>query len=118
VCAVVAIEGRLLDATSDEIAAAVDAVAGALAHPLLRRAAASLRVARETPLAIGLDDDTLVEGVVDVAFEEPGGWTVVDFKTDVELEGRRAEYARQVALYARALAAATGKPARPVLLQI
>jgi ATP-dependent exoDNAse (exonuclease V) beta subunit len=118
VSAVVAVEGRLLDATPDEIAAAVDAVAGALAHPLLRRAAASLRVARETPLAIGIDDDTLVEGVVDVAFEEASGWTVVDFKTDVELEGRRAEYTRQVALYARALAAATGKPAHPVLLQV
>jgi ATP-dependent exoDNAse (exonuclease V) beta subunit len=72
----------------------------------------------ETPLALGLDDGTLVEGVVDVAFEEPDGWTVVDFKTDVELEGRRDEYARQVSLYARALAAATGKPARPVLLQV
>jgi len=118
VSAVAAIEGRLLDATPDEIAAAVDAVAGALAHPLLRRAATALRVARETPLAIGIDDDTLVEGVVDVAFEDAGGWTVVDFKTDVELEGRRDEYARQVSLYARALAAATGKPARPVLLQV
>jgi ATP-dependent exoDNAse (exonuclease V) beta subunit len=116
--AVAAIEARLVGATPDEVAAAVDAVAGALAHPLLRRAAGSSRVARETPLAIGIDDDTLVEGVVDVAFEEPGGWTVIDFKTDVELAGRRHEYARQVSLYARALAAATGKPARPVLLQV
>jgi ATP-dependent exoDNAse (exonuclease V) beta subunit len=116
--AVAAIEGRLLGATADEVAAAVDCVTGALAHPLLRRAAGAVRVARETPLALGLEDGTLVEGVVDVAFEERDGWTVVDFKTDVELEGRRAEYARQVALYARALAAATGKPARPVLLQV
>jgi len=118
VSAVAAVEGRLLGATADEVAAAVDCVAGALAHPLLRRAAGAVRVARETPLALGLEDGTLVEGVVDVAFEEPDGWTVVDFKTDVELEGRRAEYARQVSLYARALAAASGKPARPVLLQV
>jgi hypothetical protein len=42
----------------------------------------------------------------------------VDFKTDVELASRREEYCRQVALYARAIACATGKPARAVLLQV
>ena len=101
--AVAAIAGPRSSARrADEVAAAVDAWRGALAHPLLRRAAARrCACRRETPLASRLDDGTLVEGVVDVAFEEAGGWTVVDFKTDVELAGRRDEYARQVSLYAR-----------------
>ena len=61
----------------------------------------------------------LVEGAVDVAFREDGGaWTVVDFKTDVELAGRLEEYRRQVALYAQAIARATGRPARGVLLRV
>jgi ATP-dependent exoDNAse (exonuclease V) beta subunit len=118
VSAVAAIEGRLLGASDEEVAAATAAVAGALAHPLLRRAAGARRVARETPLAMVLEDGTLVEGVVDAAFEEADGWTVVDFKTDVELAARRDDYCRQVALYARAIACATGKAARPVLLQV
>jgi ATP-dependent exoDNAse (exonuclease V) beta subunit len=41
---------------------------------------------------------------------------VVDFKTDRELTGARAAYEAQVALYARAVSAATGEPARGVLL--
>ena len=60
----------------------------------------------------------VVEGVVDAAFLEDGVWTVVDFKTDVEIAGRLDEYRRQVALYAAAIARATGAPARAVLLQI
>ena len=56
--------------------------------------------------------------MVDAAFVEDGVWTVVDFKTDVELANRLDEYRRQVALYAAAIAGATGAPARGVLLQI
>jgi ATP-dependent helicase/nuclease subunit A len=111
------IEGRILGAPPDEVAAAVVAVTEALAHPLLRRAAAA-RCRRETPLALVLEDGTLVEGVVDAAFEESGGWTVVDFKTDVELDARLEEYRAQVRLYVRAVAEATGRPARGVLLRV
>ena len=115
---VAALEGRVLGASPDEVAAAGDAVVAALAHKLLRRAAAARRLRRETALAERLADGTLVEGVVDVAFEEDGGWTVVDFKTDVELEARLAEYRRQVALYARAIGAAVGAPVRGVVLRV
>jgi ATP-dependent helicase/nuclease subunit A len=117
VAAVVALTGRVFGATEAESAAASETVQRALAHPLLRRAAAA-PCRREMPLAIRLEDGTLVEGVVDAAFEEADGWTVVDFKTDVELAGRLDEYRRQVALYARAIAQATGRPARPVLLRV
>jgi len=111
------IEGRILGASGGEVAAAAAAVSAALAHPLIRRAArATCR--RETPVAVTLEDGVLVEGVVDAAFEDGDGWTVVDFKTDVELGPRLEEYRAQVRLYVRAVAAATGKPARGVLLRV
>ena len=61
----------------------------------------------------------LVEGVVDLAFEEDGAWTVVDYKTDRELEGDGLERdRRQVALYTHAIASATGKPTSGVILKL
>jgi ATP-dependent exoDNAse (exonuclease V) beta subunit len=60
----------------------------------------------------------LVEGVVDLAFRDADGWTVVDFKTDAELAGRKARYDTQVLLYVEAIRAATGDPARGVLLMV
>jgi ATP-dependent exoDNAse (exonuclease V) beta subunit len=64
----------------------------------------------------------LLEGVVDLAFrdglEEPVCWTIVDFKTDSEVELHRAEYTAQVALYAEAIGRATGARVDGVLLAI
>jgi ATP-dependent helicase/nuclease subunit A len=122
--AVAALQGRLVGAPEDEVAAAVRAAARALAHPLLRRAARAAREGRcrrEAPIVLRLEEGGLVEGVVDVAFQDEGprgSWTVVDFKTDVEIGARLAEYRRQVGLYARAIAHATGFPARAVLLRV
>ena len=45
-------------------------------------------------------------------------WTVVDWKTDLELGARRASYERQVGLYAEAIARATGEPAEGLLLVV
>jgi len=64
------------------------------------------------------DDGTLIEGNVDLAFEQNGGWTVVDFKTDHELRGALEVYRRQVRLYAGMIARATGRPARAVLMRV
>jgi ATP-dependent helicase/nuclease subunit A len=67
-------------------------------------------------------DETLIEGVVDLAFREElpdfAGWTVVDFKTDRELEKASDRYVQQVQLYSRAVSASTSLPARGVLLVI
>ncbi|MDB4938336.1 MAG: ATP-dependent nuclease, subunit, partial [Labilithrix sp.] len=113
------IQARILGASDDETAAARDAVAAALAHPLLARARAAVRIERETALMLRASDGALVEGVVDLAFlEEGAGWTVVDFKTDVEIAGRKDDYARQIDAYARAIAAATGQPAKGALLAV
>ena len=43
---------------------------------------------------------------------------VIDFKTDRELHGALERYERQVHIYASAVAAATGRPARAVLMKI
>jgi ATP-dependent exoDNAse (exonuclease V) beta subunit len=118
VAATAVLQGRILGAEPHEVAAATEVAAHALQHPLLRRAAAAETCRRETAVLERLDDGTLVEGVVDAAFADADGWTVVDFKTDAELGARAAVYRRQVALYARAIARATGRPARGVLLRV
>jgi ATP-dependent exoDNAse (exonuclease V) beta subunit len=118
-------QGRLLGASDDEVAAAAVAVAAALAHPLMRRAARSAKhgdLRRETPVLLHQADGTLAEGIVDLAFRDAedgeSAWTVVDFKTDREITSRRAEYEAQVGLYVRAVAEAMGEPARGVLLTV
>jgi ATP-dependent exoDNAse (exonuclease V) beta subunit len=113
------IQARILGAPDDEAAAARDVVAAALAHPLLVRARAAERVERETALMTRSEDGSILEGVVDLAFLEKGaGWTVVDFKTDVEIAARKDDYVRQIDAYARAIAAATGQPAKGALLAV
>jgi ATP-dependent exoDNAse (exonuclease V) beta subunit len=122
VTAMAALQARLFGADAEEIDAAVAIAERTLAHSWLRRAAAAARSGRcrrETPITLQLRDGTLIEGVVDVAFAEADGvWTVLDFKTDVEIESRLEEYHVQVGLYARAIARATGAPVRAVLLRV
>jgi ATP-dependent helicase/nuclease subunit A len=116
------IQARILGASDEEAAAARDVVAGALAHPLLARARKAVRVERETAVMLRAEDGAIVEGVVDLAFLEQGPagpiWTVIDFKTDVEMAGSKDDYARQIDAYARAIAAATGEPAKGALLAV
>jgi ATP-dependent exoDNAse (exonuclease V) beta subunit len=76
------------------------------------------RCRRETPVAWRQPDGALVEGVLDLAFEDAGGWTVVDFKTDAEIAAEFAAYRRQVRLYALIVARATGAEVTPVLMQV
>jgi ATP-dependent helicase/nuclease subunit A len=116
--------GRLVGATRDEVEAAITATATALRHPLLRRAAGAQALRRETPVVLHTSEG-MFEGIVDLAFADDAGWTVVDYKTDGELAGygrdssasdQQLHYEMQVRLYAIAIASATERPARPVLL--
>ena len=124
IAAAAELQARIYGAERDEVQAAVESVVQALAHPLLRRAAAAQVVGgcrREVPIAMKLEDGLIVEGVVDLAFaegDEKPVWTVVDFKTDFEIEGRSEEYRTQVALYAAAIGRATGQVVRGVLLRV
>ena len=56
---------------------------------------------------------------VDLAFERESGWVVVDYKTDREIAAAGEEqYRRQIAIYAAAIAQATGKPAEGILVSL
>ena len=116
-----AAHGRLLGADTAEVDAARDAVARVLAHPALRAAAAADaagRCYRETPVTLRSAGGALVEGQVDLAFEDGGRFVVVDFKTDRELDGALDRYTRQVQIYAAAIREATGTPTSAILFQI
>jgi ATP-dependent exoDNAse (exonuclease V) beta subunit len=115
------LQARILGAPAAEVKAATAAVTAALAHPLMARARDAWRAGRcrrETPVAWRQPDGDLVEGVLDLAFEDGGGWTVVDFKTDAEIAAELATYRRQVRLYASIVARATGTDVTPVLMQV
>jgi ATP-dependent exoDNAse (exonuclease V) beta subunit len=119
---VATVQGRVLSAPDDEIAGAVETVGRVLGHDLLaraRQAAARGACRRESPVSCLMPDGTLVEGIVDLAFEESGRWTIVDYKTDREIEASGEErYRRQVGVYLTAITRATGRPADGVLVRI
>jgi ATP-dependent exoDNAse (exonuclease V) beta subunit len=62
----------------------------------------------------------VLEGVIDLAFLEPGGWVIADYKTDVgtdpEFAARSAAYRRQVDMYADAWSALTSAPVKQRVL--
>jgi hypothetical protein len=114
------IHGRILGAPAEEIDSAAAAVHTALAHPLLnqaREAANQGRCRREVPIA-WRDNGPLIEGVIDLAFEQAEGWTVIDFKTDEEFRGNEPAYRRQVAMYASAIMAANGAQVSALLMRV
>jgi ATP-dependent exoDNAse (exonuclease V) beta subunit len=117
-----AAEARVLGMTDEDARAAAELAQRTLGHQLLARArAADARGAcrRETPITCTLADGVLVEGIVDLAFEENGMWTVVDYKTDREIAALGEDrYRRQIALYASAIARATGQPATGILVRM
>jgi ATP-dependent helicase/nuclease subunit A len=87
-----------------------------LAHPVVARARAARRRFVELPVLFrdeALEGAPLVEGKIDLLFEEEDGWVVVDWKTDriptaaVRAE-REAHYAPQLESYARAVVAVLG----------
>ena len=124
VAAIAAVQGKIVGATKEEIDAAVATVLRAKAHPVLQRAAKAAKAGhlrREVPVML-VQDQTVAEGVVDLAFRDEtpdfAGWTVVDFNTDRELAEARDRYVRQVQLYSKAVSASTSLPARGVLLVI
>lgn len=84
---------------------------------------------REQPFVMGLkaretDPDTaseqlvLIQGIIDLYFEEADGLVLVDYKTDSVKEAKQLldRYQTQMDLYARALFAATGKPVKQKLI--
>jgi ATP-dependent exoDNAse (exonuclease V) beta subunit len=115
------VQARMLGADAAERASALEVIRRARTHPVVQGAAAALRAGRcyrETPVTMTLEPGTIVEGVVDLAYDDGTGFVVVDFKTDVEIAAGLERYRRQVQIYAAAIRAATGRPARGVLLRV
>jgi ATP-dependent helicase/nuclease subunit A len=106
--------------------AAAELVRTVMGSEVWKRSLAAAHRLTEVPFHYLLNEDiagipTLLRGSVDLAFEEDGGWVLVDYKTDlvsgagqVEELGRR--YAPQLRLYASAWEACTGQPVRETLL--
>jgi ATP-dependent exoDNAse (exonuclease V) beta subunit len=104
---------------ADGAARAAEAATRALALPVMTRARRASRIWRE--LGVWFPDGAdLVEGKVDLVFEEDGGLVVVDYKTDhlsaEQARDQAAHHAPQLQLYGRGLARATGMPVRERLV--
>jgi ATP-dependent exoDNAse (exonuclease V) beta subunit len=106
-----------LGADSATLAAAQ--VERTLALPVVERARRASRVWRELSLWFP-DGEHLVEGVVDLVFEEQDGLVVVDYKSDPISDDQAlpqaAHHALQLQLYGRGLAQAAGRPVRERLV--
>jgi ATP-dependent exoDNAse (exonuclease V) beta subunit len=120
---------RTLGATREERDVALTLVRAALAGDVLRAAFASPVRHHELPLVLRCDGGLLLEGTLDLAYAEPEGLVVVDFKTDRGMSvgpsrprsggtvGTRA-YELQTALYAMALERVLKRPTRACLLYL
>jgi ATP-dependent exoDNAse (exonuclease V) beta subunit len=84
----------------------------------MARAHASTHLRRETPITWTQKDGMLIEGVLDLAFDEGDVTTVVDFKTDHELSAGEIRYRAQLQKYVDAVATATARPTRGVLFKV
>jgi ATP-dependent helicase/nuclease subunit A len=105
--------------------AAVDLARAVIGSPLWQRALAARRRFTEVPFALmapsgelgfaGAPAETLLQGAIDLAFEEESGWTIVDYKSDT-VAGNLADlvsfYSPQIELYRRYWERITGRPTK------
>jgi ATP-dependent helicase/nuclease subunit A len=96
-------------------------VRSVMGSAIWKRAAAAEQVLVEVPFEILMPEGEsaeespglLVRGAVDLAFHEPEGWVIVDYKTDRRsadgVETLVEKYRAQVHMYARAWTAITGQ---------
>jgi len=127
IAAVAQAQGRILPTAGrepyaeKEVSAAVEVVSSLLKDPLfdrVRQAERAGRCDRELPIAWTAPDGTLIEGTIDLAFEDLTGLTVVDFKTDRELSTDLERYRRQLTVYCQALGTLRSTTARGILARV
>jgi ATP-dependent helicase/nuclease subunit A len=94
-----------------------------MAHAVWGRARASGRMLAEVPFTIegaGAATPVYIEGVIDLAFREPDGWVIVDYKTDrgddPDFALRRESYREQLRIYADAWERLSGERVKQRLL--
>ena len=105
---------------------------------LIRRMRASAQVLKEQPFIVRIpvgrirswipewmaehpevpeDAEIMVQGIIDVCFQEGDGWVIADYKSDRYWDAARVEmYGRQLRLYAYALERITDLPVHELLL--
>jgi ATP-dependent exoDNAse (exonuclease V) beta subunit len=103
---------RRLNSSEEEISSAIEVASAILKHPILKAAAGAARVHREYPVVYKDLDGKIVEGNIDLAYQQGDEWIIVDFKTG---SADRTEYRRQVEVYGRAL---QPRPVRAVLFEV
>ncbi|MCX5992965.1 MAG: UvrD-helicase domain-containing protein [Chloroflexi bacterium] len=91
-----------------------------LESPVVRRAVASGNYHREVFVSAPYEDK-LLEGFMDIIFEEEGGLVIADYKTDAidneeELMQKKETYEQQAGLYALLANRVTGKKVKEVVL--
>lgn len=112
-------EGKALGATNPMIERAGEMARVALASPLLQRVIKSGNYQKEVPFTYK-NNGIIMEGVMDVVFQEGDDLVVLDFKTDLvkqeNLNGNIEHYKPQVRVYSDAIQAVFGKPPKEVIL--
>ena len=104
---------RRYGATDAEKTAATEVARTALDY-IFHAVPAGAKRYRELPVMVRLEDGTLVEGRIDVAWSDGKTWSVIDYKTD----RREKRNVTQLQLYALALQRSTGLPVRGVVLEV
>ncbi len=94
-------------------------VSQTLTHPVMSRAKGAKNLWKEVPFSRH-EHGNLIEGVIDLVFEEAEEWIVLDYKTDriskEEVPQRAEMYRGQMQTYAHALKALTGKNVKETIL--
>ena len=88
-----------------------------LSNPIMDRVRRAKRFFREVPFSVSLEGK-IMEGKIDLLFEEDEGWVIVDYKTD-EVSGKAINerfdlYREQGIWYARAAEKTTGEAVKEV----
>jgi ATP-dependent helicase/nuclease subunit A len=108
------------DLHPDLVEEALELVRRVTGSPLWRRAMASPRRFVEVPFSRAIHAENglpeLVNGVIDLVFEEEGGWVIADYKTDRHPESHLPHltelYRPQLASYKQSWETMTGQPVR------
>ena len=92
----------------------IKGVADYFASDLGQRMLRSQNVRREWAFNLMIEGGTLLQGVIDCAFQEDDGWVLVDYKTDriADEAAFLQRYEGQIGWYARALETITGMPVK------
>jgi ATP-dependent helicase/nuclease subunit A len=114
------------DRAPGDLADVLEVVEGVRASPLWKRALASKSRFAEVPFALPVDPAeigrpadsprTVLQGAIDLVFEEQDGWVLVDYKSDKVTPANRASleayYRPQIELYRSYWEKLTGRPTR------